>query len=75
MLRLPSSSVKECLVASETRVGNHRHFKQAAEALTGRVWQNGAVQTVGEIMDGKVNGDLVSFNISGPLDGASRGVV
>jgi len=50
-------------------------FKQAGEALTGRVWQNGAVRTVGEIMDAKVNGDLVSFNISGPLDGASRGVV
>ena len=39
------------------------------------MWQNGAVRTVGEIMDAKVNGDLVSFNISGPLDGASRGVV
>src|SRR5689334_14239614 len=50
-------------------------FRQTGGTLNGRVWQNGAVRTVGEIMDGKVNGDLVSFNISGPLDGGSFGVV
>jgi hypothetical protein len=50
-------------------------LKQNGATLTGRVWQNGAVQQIGEITDGKVNGDGVSFNISGPLDGATRGVV
>lgn len=50
-------------------------LKQNGAMLTGRVWQNGAVQQIGEITDGKVDGDAVSFNISGPLDGGSRGVV
>jgi len=50
-------------------------LKENGGALTGRVWQNGAVLQIGEITDGKVNGDVVSFNISGPLDGGARGVV
>src|SRR5215831_5560660 len=50
-------------------------LKQNGAALTGRVWQNGAVLQIGEITDGRVNGDVVSFNISGPLDGGARGVV
>src|SRR5262245_48655394 len=50
-------------------------LKQNGATLTGRVWQNGAVQQIGEITDGKVNGDVVSFNISGPLDGGARGIV
>lgn len=50
-------------------------LKQNGATLTGRVWQNGAVRQIGEIADGKVNGDVVSFNISGPLDGQGVGVV
>lgn len=50
-------------------------LKQNGAALTGRVWQNGAVLQIGEITEGKVNGDVVSFNISGPLDAGARGVV
>jgi hypothetical protein len=50
-------------------------LKQNGAALNGRVWQNGAVLQIGEITDGKVNCDVVSFNLSGPLDGGARGVV
>ena len=32
-------------------------LKQNGAALTGRVWQNGAVQTVGQITDGKVTSE------------------
>src|SRR4051812_19549979 len=50
-------------------------LKQNGATLTGRVWQSGAVQQAGEIKDGNVNGDVVSFSISGPLDGGTQGVV
>lgn len=38
-------------------------LKQAGTALTGRVWQNGALMTIGQIMGGTINGDMVTFKI------------
>jgi hypothetical protein len=50
-------------------------LKQDGSTLTGRVWQNGAVQQIGDITDGKIIGDVLSFNITGPLDSQALGVV